>query len=236
MARSPFKYYVFYKPYDVLTQFSKDKPDQKTLSDYLKVGPDVYPVGRLDKDSEGLLLLTNDPSLNNLLLHPGQEHKRTYWVQLDDDITPEALKKISDGVEINLPSGTHKTLPCQVKKLSKPPVLPERTPPVRFRAQIPTSWASIELSEGKNRQVRRMFAAVGFPVLRLVRVQIEDLKLGKTLPGRYYEIKEEELYRLIHIAVPKNRPVKTRTAAPEKPSQGPFSKSVRKYKDYRKRR
>lgn len=236
MAKSPFKYYVFYKPYDVLTQFSKDKPDQKTLSDFLKVEPDVYPVGRLDKDSEGLLLLTNDPSINSLLLHPRQEHKRTYWVQLDSDITLEALKKTAEGVDIKLPSGIHKTLPCQVKKLSKPPVLPERTPPVRYRAQIPTSWVSIELSEGKNRQVRRMFAAVGFPVLRLVRVQIVDLKLGKCLPGQYFDIKEEELYKLLNMTVPKNRPVKTRTPAPDKSPQAPASKSGRKYKDYRKRR
>lgn len=236
MARSPFKYYIFYKPYDVLTQFSKDKPDQKTLSDFLKVGPDIYPVGRLDKDSEGLLILTNDPSLNSLLLQPRQEHKRTYVVQLDDDITAEALKKISEGVEIKLPTGTHKTLPCQVKKLSRPPGLPDRTPPVRFRAQIPTSWASIELSEGKNRQVRRMFAAVGFPVLRLVRVQIEELKLGKIQPGQYAEINEEELYRLVHIPVPKNRKVKTRIPTQDKKPLSPTSKSGKSFKEYRKRR
>lgn len=201
------------------------------------MGQDVYPVGRLDKDSEGLLILTNDPSLNGLLLNPKQEHRRTYLVQLDDDIPSETLKNLTQGVEIKLTQGTYKTQPCEVKKLSKPPVLPERTPPVRFRAHIPTSWAAIELSEGKNRQVRKMFASIGFPVLRLVRVQIEDLKLGKLQPGHYFEIKQEELYRLINIPIPQHKPAAVTPKKTSKPpvKQAPSSKK-RTFTDYRKKR
>ncbi len=163
------------------------------------VEKDVYPIGRLDKDSEGLTILTNDTSFNAALLHPTNKHKRTYMVQVDNDINDKSIQQISQGVEIKLDSGTYKTKPCSVKKLQKPPVLPERNPPVRFRQNIPTSWALIELTEGKNRQVRKMFAAVGFPVLRLVRVQIEDLKLGKLEPGKHYTIQKDELIKLLHL-------------------------------------
>lgn len=163
------------------------------------VDKDIYPVGRLDKDSEGLLILTNDKLLNSALLSPSKKHQRSYFVQLDDDITDQAIIQVSKGVTIKLENGNYQTQPCKVKKLQKPPVLPDRDPPVRFRQSIPTSWALIELTEGKNRQVRKMFASVGFPVLRLVRVQIEDLKLGKLTPGKSYEIKGEELFKLLKI-------------------------------------
>lgn len=184
-----------------MNQFSKERPEHVTLADYLPVSKDIYPVGRLDKDSEGLLILTNDTSLNAALLSPTQKHKRSYFVQLDGDITDKAIRQVAFGVQIKLDSGIYTTNACSVKKLSKPPVLPERNPPVRFRQFIPTSWALIELSEGKNRQVRKMFASVGFPVLRLVRVQIEDLKIGKLEPGKYIEIKQDELFRLLKIDI-----------------------------------
>lgn len=194
-----FKYYVFYKPYNVLNQFSKEREDHVTLADFLRVEKDVYPIGRLDKDSEGLLILTNDKSLNNRLLSPVNKHKRCYFVQLDDTVSDKAIATVSKGVEIKVESGIYFTAPCSVKRLSKPPVLPERNPPIRVRQNIPTSWALIELSEGKNRQVRKMFAAVGYPVLRLVRVQIEDVKLGKLEPGKYMELKQEEIYPLLKL-------------------------------------
>lgn len=159
----------------------------------------MYPVGRLDKDSEGLLLLTNDKSLNASLLSPAQKHARSYFVQVDNDITDKAIETLKKGVDITLDSGSYTTKPCSVKKLSKAPVLPERNPPIRVRQNIPTSWALIELTEGKNRQVRKMFASVGFPVLRLIRVQIEDLKIGKLEPGKYIEIGQEELFKLLKI-------------------------------------
>ena len=196
-----YKYYVFYKPYNVLNQFTKEREDHVTLADFLSVEKDVYPVGRLDKDSEGLLLLTNDTTINDQLLNPNNKHRRTYIVQVENEITDNAISKLNKGVEIKLDAGLYHTKPCHVKKLNKAPVLPERDPPVRFRMNIPTSWAIIELSEGKNRQVRKMFASVGFPVLRLVRVQIEELKLGKLEPGKYYTIKLEELCSLLKIDI-----------------------------------
>ncbi|MCZ2339541.1 MAG: pseudouridine synthase [Chitinophagales bacterium] len=200
---------MFYKPYNVLNQFSKEHPEHITLADFLKVEKDVYPVGRLDKDSEGLLILTNDKKLNEVLLHPSRRHKRTYIVQLDDDITDKAIRQVATGVDIKLNNGIYHTQPCEVRKLFKPPVLPDRNPPVRFRKEIPTSWALIELTEGKNRQVRRMFAGVGFPVLRLIRVQIEDVKLNKMQPGEYISVSKEALMRLLHLdaadLVPKHK-------------------------------
>jgi len=193
------KYFIFYKPYNVLNQFSKERAEHITLADFMDVEKDVYPVGRLDKDSEGLLILTNDTSLNAALLSPSKKHSRSYFVQVDDEITDTAIRKVSEGVTIKLDTGEYLTKACRVKKLIKPPVLPERNPPVRFRQNIPTSWALIELTEGKNRQIRKMFASVGFPVLRLVRIQIEDLKIGKLEPGKYIEITGEELFKLLKI-------------------------------------
>jgi 23S rRNA pseudouridine2457 synthase len=204
-----FKYYIFYKPYNVLNQFTKERPEHITLAEFLNVEKDVYPVGRLDKDSEGLLILTNDTSVNEQLLHPRKNHKRTYIVQLENDISSQAIQILTAGTNIKLDSGLYKTQPCHVKKLPKTPVLPERNPPVRFRQNIPTSWALITLTEGKNRQVRKMFASVGFPVLRLVRVQIENLKLGKLEPGKFMSISSEELFEQLNITVqPKKMPPK----------------------------
>lgn len=205
---SDHSYYIFYKPYDVLNQFTKERPEHVTLGDYLRVEKDVYPVGRLDKDSEGMLILTNDKQLNEKLLSPVYKHSRTYFVQVDDDITLKAVERVAEGVEIKLDSGPYFTKPCKARKLPKAPVLPERNPPIRFRKEIPTSWVKIELGEGKNRQIRKMFAAVGFPVLRLVRVQIEDIKLGDMMPGQYKSLSKEEIYKLLHIDPNAKKPVK----------------------------
>jgi len=193
------KYYVFYKPYNVLTQFSRTAPDQVTLADFLKVDKNVYPVGRLDKDSEGLLVLTNDTKLNSALLSPANGHPRSYFVQLDNDITDQAVQKLCKGVMIKLDKGDYATQPCKVKKLAKAPLVPDRDPPIRVRKEIPTSWALIELAEGKNRQVRKMFAAVGFPVLRLIRIQIENLKIGKLEPGKSTELDQKTLLQALNI-------------------------------------
>ncbi len=179
----------------------------------------MYPVGRLDKDSEGLLILTNDRKLNEALLHPDKKHRKMYFVQVDGDITDKAIQQITKGVDIKLTSGNYRTKPCSARKLSKAPLLPERNPPIRFRQNIPTSWAIIELTEGKNRQIRKMFAAVNFPVLRLVRAQIEDLKIGKLEPGKYYSIEKNELLKLLNIdySKPISKKITTQNKTPKTP-------------------
>ncbi len=162
------QYYILHKPYGYLSQFTKEKEDDLCLKDLIDLDKDVYPVGRLDKDSEGLLLLTNDKSLNQILLHPNSHVQKTYWVQLEGLITPEDLKKLDQGVVINI-NKINYTCKSFRSRLIKEPLVPPRDPPIRVRKSIPTSWAEIQINEGKNRQVRRMFAAIGFPVLRLIR-------------------------------------------------------------------
>lgn len=192
------KYYSVYKPFGMLSQFTAEagRESLKALHDF---APDVYPIGRLDADSEGLLLLSNDKFLTNRLLSPKFQHKRTYLVQVDNDITEEACKKLEQGIAINIDGSNYKTIPCEVRKISMPEGLPERNPPVRFRKAIPTSWIEITLTEGKNRQVRKMTAAVGFPTLRLIRTSIEDIKLEKMLPKDVREFSRQDMYRLLKI-------------------------------------
>jgi 23S rRNA pseudouridine2457 synthase len=186
------QYYLLYKPFQVLSQFTS--PDGKPcLKDIMEVERDVYPVGRLDFDSEGLLLLTNDTSVNHQLLHPSFEHQRTYWVQVDGDITQEAVNQLSKGVTINIDGKEYKTKSAIVKLLTADVVVPERNPPIRFRKSIPATWASIELTEGKNRQVRKMFASVGFPVLRLIRAQLGKYTIDKMQPGDLVSLTEQEV-------------------------------------------
>ncbi len=179
-----YTYIAFYKPYNVLSQFTKEVESHKTLADYLDLDKDIYPVGRLDKDSEGLLLLTNDKRLNHKLLDPKYNHPRTYWVQVDGAITKEAIEEVKDGPIIKVGKSKYKTLPCSAKIIEEPQ-LPARIPPVRTRKTIPTSWVSITLTEGKNRQVRKMLASTGFPVLRLVRQSIQSLSLGTLQSGEH---------------------------------------------------
>ncbi len=175
------KIILFNKPFQVLSQFT-DEYQRKTLADYIKV-PLVYPCGRLDKDSEGLMILTDDGQLQRQISHPEFKMKKTYWVQVEGRPSQIALKTLQQGV--HLKDGL--TLPAEVKNLP-PPVLWERNPPVRVRKTVPDSWLEISIRQGKNRQIRRMTAAVGFPTLRLVRVAIGEFSLRNLLPGHWREL------------------------------------------------
>lgn len=180
-----FQYIVFYKPYHVLSQFSAEG-DKETLAHYLQgIAKDIYPVGRLDYDSEGLLLLTNDMQLKHQLTEPKFAHKRTYLVQVDGDVTEEAIHQLEKGVTINVDGKLYNTQPAIAQKLITPPEVPARNPPIRYRANIPATWLSLTLTEGKNRQVRKMTAAVGFPTLRLIRYSIDQLTMDGLEPGKY---------------------------------------------------
>ena len=186
------QYFLLYKPFQVLSQFTSSD-GKKCLKDIIEVEKDVYPVGRLDYDSEGLLLLTNDASINHQLLHPSFEHKRTYWVQVDGAITEDALEILTKGVVINIDGKQYKTNKAVLKTLPNDILVPERNPPIRFRKSIPTSWVSIELTEGKNRQVRKMFASVGYPVLRLIRAQLGKYTIDKMQPADLLSLTEQEV-------------------------------------------
>jgi 23S rRNA pseudouridine2457 synthase len=195
------KYYIIYKPYKMLSQFTKEVPEHITLADLdYNFEKDVYPVGRLDKDSEGLLILTNDKQLNDRLLNPQNKHQKTYWVQVEGIPTEEALDQLRNGVEIKLPSKKkYKTQKAKVKLLTSAPQLPEREPAIRYRANIPTSWVAITLIEGKNRQVRKMTAKVGLPTLRLVRASIEQLELGEMQIGEVLEMDGDSLKAVLGL-------------------------------------
>lgn len=194
------RYFALYKPFGMLSQFSREAPQHQTLADLTMDFPsDVYPVGRLDKDSEGLLLLTNDKRINQALLHPKKQHWRNYWVQVDNIPTLEALQQLQDGVTIRLNKKNYPTKPARVTLLEEAPPLPPRNPPVRYRANIPTAWLDLQLIEGKNRQVRRMTAAVGFPTLRLVRHRIVDLQLGNLQPGEVQEWSAKDWFQALGL-------------------------------------
>jgi 23S rRNA pseudouridine2457 synthase len=184
------RYILFYKPYGVLSQFT-DGAGRQTLKDYIPV-PDVYPVGRLDWDSEGLVLLTDDGRLQHRLSDPQYGHPRTYWVQVEHIPDELALAQLATGVEIQ----TYRTKPARVKLLSAAPTLPPRDPPIRDRQHIPTAWLELTLTEGKNRQVRRMTAAVGFPTLRLVRTSIGVLSLEGLSLGSWRDLTSAEVKAL----------------------------------------
>lgn len=168
---------LFNKPYGVICQFSAHEKHQ-SLAEYISI-KDVYAAGRLDHDSEGLLLLTDDGKLQHKISDPKNKMKKTYWVQVDKEVTAEAIEELKKGVLLK----DGKTKPAQAKIISEPENLWSREPPVRFRKNIPTSWIELSISEGKNRQVRRMTAAVGFPTLRLIRYQIGEWTIGGLQPG-----------------------------------------------------
>ncbi len=192
-----FRYLLFHKPYGVLTQFSGSVTQSSTLKDYIPV-PLVYPVGRLDRDSEGLLLLTNHGQLQHRLSDPQFCHPRTYWVQVEGILDPAALEKLQQGVEIQ----NYRTRPATAQPLPHEPILPPRDPPIRYRKHIPTTWIEITLTEGRNRQVRRMTAAVGFPTLRLVRVAIAHLHLAGLEPGQWRDLTAQERQKLQQLTRP----------------------------------
>ena len=197
-------YFIVHKPFNVLSQFSSTD-GKKSLKDFFDVPSNVYPVGRLDYDSEGLLILTDDKKLNGYLLDPLNKHEREYWVQVEGNISTEQVDTLQRGVEIKVNGKMYDTKKCIVKKFSQPPQASERNPPIRFRKSVPDSWIKIILTEGKNRQVRKMTAAVGCPTLRLIRFRIEGITLEKLLPGEMKKIPKQELYNLLQIKKDKLR-------------------------------
>jgi 23S rRNA pseudouridine2457 synthase len=188
-----YKYFIIYKPFQVLSQFTSES-GRPCLKDFFKVPADVYPVGRLDFDSEGLLLLTNDKSLNHRLLHPSFAHEREYRVQVEGLISNEALQNLSSGITIRIDGKPFRAKSAQASRISDHIVIPDRNPPIRFRQHIPTSWIRIVITEGKNRQVRRMTAAMGFPTLRLIRYRLAGLTLETMLPGDMIDMIQNEVY------------------------------------------
>ena len=196
----PMRYLMLNKPYGVLSQFSGED-SSKTLKGYVGI-PDVYPVGRLDQDSEGLLILTDDGPLAHRLTDPRYEHPKTYWVQVERVPDEAALERLRTGVEIQ---GVM-TRPAEVRLLEAEPELPERPVPVRFRKNVPTAWLEVRLREGRNRQIRRMTAAVGFPTLRIYRVALGPVRLGDLPPGAWRYLTPEEVVALKQLAASGPRP------------------------------
>ncbi len=193
-----FKYFLVYKPFHVLSQFTS-VDGKKTLKDFFDVPINVYPVGRLDYDSEGLLLLTDDGRLNSYLLNPNHQHEREYLVQVEGNITEEAIQKLQNSVAINANGKMYQTKKCFAVIINEPEELPERNPPIRFRKNIPDSWIKLILTEGKNRQVRKMTASVGFPTLRLIRYRIEKITIDNLKPAEMKTLSQSELYNLLQI-------------------------------------
>jgi 23S rRNA pseudouridine2457 synthase len=195
-----YRYLILYKPFLMLSQFSPEAGGKPTLADLNFHFPiDVYPVGRLDAESEGLLLLTNNKKLNNLLLEPKHGHERTYIVQVDGAITPEAAEQLEEGMTIRVKDRSHQTRPAKAEIISEPSWVRQRNPPVRFRKHIPTSWLRLTLTEGKNHQVRKMTAQAGFPTLRLIRESMGKLTLNGLIPGAVKDMKMEELFPLLGL-------------------------------------
>jgi 23S rRNA pseudouridine2457 synthase len=178
---------AFHKPYGVLSQFTRDGSPHRTLAEF-GFPPRVYPLGRLDADSEGLLLLSDEAGLNHRLLDPEAGHRRTYWVQVERIPGDAALRDLENGLWIQ----GHRTRSAKAWRLDPQPEMAPRQPPIRFRKSVPDCWIAIELIEGKNRQVRRMTAAVGHPTLRLVRVRIGDFESGGLDPGQWREVSPQE--------------------------------------------
>jgi 23S rRNA pseudouridine2457 synthase len=198
---------AFNKPFGVLSQFTGDGSPNRALAEF-GFPKNVYPIGRLDADSEGLLLLSDEAVWNERLLHPRHAHEREYWAQVERIPAREALDKMEKGLVIQ----GHPTLPCRAWRLEPQPAagstrcdgmtderaVPARVPPIRFRKNVPDCWIGLELIEGKNRQVRRMTAAIGHPTLRLMRVRIGKFWLGELPPGKWKILSQEESERVAH--------------------------------------
>jgi 23S rRNA pseudouridine2457 synthase len=193
-----YQYILFNKPFQVLSQFSQEG-DKLTLANFLKNLPkDVYPVGRLDYDSEGLLLLTNDNTLKHRLLEPKYKLPKTYWAQVEGEICIDAIHKLKTGVTISVNSKSYRTLPANAAPLDIELIqsINDRNPPIRFRKNSPTSWLSLEITEGKNRQVRKMTAAVNLPTLRLIRTAIANISINDLQPGTFRNLTKAEVQNL----------------------------------------
>jgi 23S rRNA pseudouridine2457 synthase len=184
---------AFHKPYGVLARFTPDGSPNRTLAEF-HFPKNVYPIGRLDADSEGLLLLSDEARLNEKLLHPRNAHEREYWVQLERIPNSAGLITLSQGLVIQ----ERQTLPCRAWILEPQPDVPPRDPPIRFRKTVPTCWIALGLLEGKNRQVRRMTAAIGHPTLRLIRVRIGTIELRDLPPGVWRELSPAERKLALH--------------------------------------
>jgi 23S rRNA pseudouridine2457 synthase len=178
---------AFNKPFNVLSQFTPDGSLNRPLAEF-GFPKEVYPIGRLDADSEGLLLLSDEAALNQRLLHPRFAHEREYWAQVERIPTDNELKTLSTGVVIQ----GRATLECRAWRLEPQPEVPPRVPPIRVRKTVADCWIGLELVEGKNRQVRRMTAAIGHPTLRLLRVRVGQFRLAGLLPGQWKELTAEE--------------------------------------------
>ncbi len=191
MNQNNYLYFAINKPYGVLSQFS-DGLGRKTLADFFKIPKNVYPVGRLDMDSEGLLLLANDKKLTDYLLNPENKHEREYLSQVEGIPSDSELKTLEEGVIIE----KRITLPAKVKLIKSPDIW-ERIPTIRDRKNIPLTWISLAIIEGRNRQVRKMTAAIGHPTLRLIRVRIKNIMLQGLKPGEMRQLTSEEISELI---------------------------------------
>lgn len=215
-----YRYLLLYKPYGVLCQFTEPDPQnpRPNLKDYVPVSS-VYPAGRLDFDSEGLLLLTNDGKLQHRLLDPNFAHPRTYWVQVERIPEQTALQKLRLGITIQ----NQQTRPALVEILPDEPKLPPRNPPIRYRKNVPTAWLEMTLTEGKNRQVRRMTAAIGYPTLRLIRVALGPLNLENLQPGEWRDLTASEIKQLQELA---SKPASVKPNSSNKPKQKAFRKKI----------
>lgn len=195
MPRRKYRYYKLHKPAGVLSQFT-DREGRPTIASLYPFPENVYPVGRLDMDSEGLLLLTDHNKFVDKLLNPVNGHEREYLVQVEGiPDKPEHFKKLEEGVLIK----GELTAPAKANFIAKKLDIPERVPPVRYRQHKPTSWITITLTEGRNRQVRKMTAAIGFPTLRLIRIRIENIIIGDMQPGEVKELSEQEIKKLLSL-------------------------------------
>lgn len=190
------RYFIVNKPYNMLSQFTKEH-GKSALCDLDKLPNDVYPVGRLDFDSEGLLLLTNDKSLNQLILNPTQEHSKTYLAQVEGVPTIDELYQFKTGLTISAKGNKHLTLPAQIEIIPQPEWIKERSEPVR--KDLTTCWLKITITEGKNRQVRKMTAAINHPTLRLIRHQIENLSVEGLDSGKFIELSRNTILKKLNI-------------------------------------